>query len=77
MSVRTPLEQARHLVFKAQHDGRHEQDRHDAKVWMDEHGGGRCPCDRCVRDEAEFQARIERYSRQLKASVGITEGDTP
>ena len=68
MSGKTPLEQARHLVLAAQHDAKHEQDRHAAKVWMDEHGGGRCMCDRCARDEAKFQASIARHSPKQGAT---------
>lgn len=61
LRIRTALDDAealrlaRHHVQRAQHDGRHEQDRHDARKWMDEHGDGRCRCDRCERDEARFQ----------------------
>lgn len=66
--ARTPLEQARHLVLAAQHDAKHEQDRHDARVWMDAHGDGRCRCDRCVRDEAKFQASIARHAPKSRAT---------
>ena len=62
-TTKTPLEMAQHLVFKMQHCGPHEQDRHDARVWMDSHGGGSDLCDRCVRDEARFQANAKRHSR--------------
>lgn len=63
MSDKTALEEARGIVFEAQHYGRHEQTRHDAKEWMDAHGGGRCQCNRCVKDEAGFQDNIRRYTK--------------
>ena len=59
---KTAGEQARHIVCLAQHEAKHEQTRHDARVWLDAHDGGRCPCNRCVRDEAKFQAAIEKYA---------------
>jgi len=44
------LRAAKAHVYRQQHAGTHEQDRHDARKWMDEHGGGRCGCPRCIAD---------------------------
>jgi len=60
-AVAEALRKARHHVYRAQHDGKHEQDRHDARQWMDDHWDGRCRCDRCERDEARFQAAVAKH----------------
>jgi DNA-binding helix-hairpin-helix protein with protein kinase domain len=44
------LHDAADHVYRQQHAGSHEQDREDARAWMDAHGGGRCHCEKCERD---------------------------
>lgn len=51
------LREAAAHVFRQQHVGTHEQDRADARVWMDAYGGGRCRCEKCDRDAERFARR--------------------
>lgn len=53
----TPGGDAEHIIWTAQHDGRHEQSSHDAREWLDDYGRGRCDCPKCIKDEAGFQSR--------------------
>ena len=62
------LRSARAHVHRQQHSGAHEQDRADARAWMDAYAGGRCSCDRCVRDE--------KVSSSRSAVARISDGGT-
>jgi hypothetical protein len=60
VSGKTPLEQARHIVSIAQHETKHEQTRHDTKVWMEGQ----------VADKDEYDGRIEALEDELEQAIG-------
>ena len=47
VDLQQALREASAHVFRQQHAGTHEQDRADAREWMDRYGGGRCCCEKC------------------------------
>lgn len=44
------LAEATAHVWRQQHAGTHEQDREDARRWLDRWGAARCTCEKCQQE---------------------------